>query len=328
MFSVIRKTLEEQGFSSNAIDIIIDSWRSSTRRQYSGYIQKWLGFSHEREINSFRPSTQEIIEFLTYLFNSGLKYSVIGTARSALSMFICICSKKSVNLGEDPFIKRFMKGIYNKRPKPPRYSSIWNPDVVLTHMKSWGKELSLQKLTHKTVMLLALLTAQRGQFSHMLKVQDVSFPTDFVEFRITDLMKQSRPGFHLNHIRLREYSEDRDLCVVHSLKNYLNSTKKLRSDDKLFISLQAPHKGVARGTISRWIKTVLQEAGIDTGKLTAHSTRAAATSAAFVKGLPVGTILKTVGWSQNSTFRRFYNKPVEDAANLQQCLLEGSKDRS
>ena len=81
----------------------------------------------------------------------------------------------------------------------------------------------------------------------MLKVQDVSFPSDFVEFRITDLMKQFRPGFHLNHIRLREYSEDRDLCVVHSLKNYLNSTQKLRSDDKLFISLQAPHKGVARG---------------------------------------------------------------------------------
>ena len=115
---------------------------------------------------------------------------------------------------------------------------------------------------------------------------------------------------------------------MHSLKNYLNSTQKLRSDDKLFISLQEPHKGVARGTISRWIKTVLQEAGIDTGKFTAHSTRAAATSAAFDKGLPVGTILKTVGWSQNSTFRRFYNKPVEDAANLQQCLLEGSKDRS
>ena len=44
-------------------------------------------------------------------------------------------------------------------------------------MKSWGKELSLQKLTHKTVMLLALLTAQRGQFIHMLKVQDVSFPS-------------------------------------------------------------------------------------------------------------------------------------------------------
>ena len=230
-----------------------------------------MGFSREREINSFRPSTQEIIEFLTYLFDSGLKYSAIGTARSALSMFICICSKKSVNLGEDPFIKRFMKGIYNKRPNLPRYSSIWNPDVALTHMKSWGKELSLQKLTHKTVMLLALSTAQRGQFIHMLKVQDVSFPSDFVEFRITDLMKQSRPGFHLNHIRLREYSEDRDLCVVHSLKNYLNSTQKLRSDDKLFISLQAPHKGVARGTISRWIKTVLQEAGIDTGKFTAHS---------------------------------------------------------
>ncbi|MEW8542137.1 MAG: tyrosine-type recombinase/integrase [Candidatus Thiodiazotropha sp.] len=218
-------------------------------------------------------------------------------------------------------IKRFMKGIFNKRPSLPKYTSIWNPDIVLRHLKSLGKDLHLQQLTYKTVMLLSLLTAQRCQFIHMLKISDLHFSEDHVEINTSELMKQSRPGFHLGPITLQQYSQDRDLCIVQCLKEYLDQTKDLRTDDKLFISMQAPHKGVTCGTIARWIKLVLKDAGININTFSAHSTRAAAASRANSKGLQLGTILKAIGWSQNSTFRKFYNKPVETSSEIQKCLL-------
>ena len=65
------------------------------------------------------------------------------------------------------------------------------------------------------------------------------------------LMKQSRPGFHHGPIRHHQYPKDADLCIVHNFINYIKKMEEVRTDDKCFISLQAPHKGVARGTVSR-----------------------------------------------------------------------------
>ena len=50
-----------------------------------------------------------------------------------------------------------------------------------------------------------------------------------------------------------------------SKPEYLKRTQGSRGDeDKLFISFQKPHKAVSRDTISRWVKQVLEAAGIDT----------------------------------------------------------------
>ncbi|KAK3101648.1 hypothetical protein FSP39_005188 [Pinctada imbricata] len=69
----------------------------------------------------------------------------------------------------------------------------------------------------------------------------------------------------------------------------------LRTSDELFISTMKPHKGVSRDTISRWIKTILCLSGINIAVFTAHSTRAASTSAANKAGVPLKDILKYAG---------------------------------
>ena len=63
----------------------------------------------------------------------------------------------------------------------------------------------------------------------------------------------------------------------------------------------------SKSTIARWIKTFLGSAGIDIKKFSAHSTRAASSSAAKQNGVPVGEILKRAGWSSEKTFLKFYN---------------------
>jgi hypothetical protein len=46
----------------------------------------------------------------------------------------------------------------------------------------------------------------------------------------------------------------------------------------------------------------------------AHSFRAAATSAALLKGASLSDILQLADWSTARTFKRFYNKPIDTSS--------------
>ena len=59
-----------------------------------------------------------------------------------------------------------------------------------------------------------------------------------------------------------------------------------RGCSQLFRSLHKPFKPVSRDTISRWIKSVLELAGIDNAIFKAHSTRVAAVSCCIVVPRP------------------------------------------
>ena len=47
-----------------------------------------------------------------------------------------------------------------------------------------------------------------------------------------------------------------------------------------------------------------------------HSTRAAASSSAKLAGMSTEDILKMAGWSRDSTFERFYHRPVKEVENV------------
>ena len=59
------------------------------------------------------------------------------------------------------------------------------------------------------------------------------------------------------------------------------------------------------------------KAGINVEKFKPHSTRSTSTSSARDKGVP----LKAAGWRQENTYRRFYDKPVQQTSELQTGLL-------
>ena len=94
---------------------------------------------------------------------------------------------------------------------------------------------------------------------------------------------------------------------------------------KLFLSYVAPHKEVGTQTISRWIKYVLKAAGIDVKTFGAHSTRSAACSAAFQSGVPLDCILSTAGWTNCSTFAKYYNKPIR-TSDFTKAVLDKARN--
>lgn len=289
------------------------------------YIQKWCLFCHERTLDQCEISPINVVNFLAQLFNEGASYRTINLARSAVSAFLSPSAAESV--GNHPLVVRLLRGVFQSRPALPKYQSTWNVDIVITFLTDWPNinNSSLTELTLRTVMLLALLSGQRGQTIHLLKETDISFPfTDYCEINFTSLLKHTTPKAHLKPLTFKAFDNEK-LCIVSHLKEYLARTSPLRSDSGLFIGCVKPHKHVARETISRWIKSVLKGAGIDIRQFSAHSTRSASTSAAALRDVPLDTIMLAAGWSHTSTFARFYQKQIVQDSSLASAVFQKAK---
>ena len=101
------------------------------------------------------------------------------------------------------------------------------------------------------------------------------------------------------------------VCVHTALTAYLGRTLNIRGKEtKLLITLKAPHKGISRDTLRRWVKDALSNAGIDLGIFAPHSTRSASTSMAVNNKVPLPTLIRAAGWYSESTFSKYYNKPI------------------
>ena len=92
-------------------------------------------------------------------------------------------------------------------------------------------------------------------------------------------------------------------------------------ETKLFLTYQKPHHAVSASTISRWVKSLLKRAGVDSSKFGAHSTRAASSSAAKQAGVPIMDILSTGEWSSERTFARHYSVPIQKKNNFAEAIF-------
>ena len=270
------------------------------------------------------PDIEVVIDFLSQLFEKGLGYSCINSARSALSTFININNNP---VGQHPLVVRLMKGIFNKRPSLPKNNITWDPEIVLNYLKtlSPAAKLNLINLSIKTVALILILTGQRGQSLHLLDIRNVTVSSGYIKFKFGDILKTSRPGYQQGEITVKAYAPDRRLCLVTVVKEYLEKTKQLRKDTTaMFISTTKPHKKVSRDTISRWFKVAMTKAGLDMSLFTAHSVRSASTSAAGRANVPLQTILKTAGWSRQTTFSKYYEKPLQKTTDFGDAVIQGA----
>ena len=318
LLSSLRERYSHSGISTESSDLITSSWRKGTVKGYDNYIEKWERYAHLHNVDPISPPLGSAVNFLGELFTQNYSYSAICTARSAVSNYVVI--NNCPCFGDHPLVKRLIKGVYEQRPALPKYSDTWEVDQVLNHFKNQADDLDLKELSFKLVLLLAILTGQRCQTLHLLNIEDMKLSDNKCIFYVNSLLKQSKPGKHIAPIELIAFPDNKKLCVVDTIKAYLHKTENLRNGEKqLFISFAKPYKAISKDSLSRWIKHSLQEAGIDTGKYKAHSTRAASTSAAAQRGVPTDTILKAAGWSRMSTFSKFYKKGTE---NLGQGLLD------
>ena len=157
----LREKFRQTGVSGQALDILMAAWKDGTQAQYQGYLKQWRSFCMGRDIDMFTPQVSEVLDFLTTLFDKGLGYSALNTARSSLSSVINIEGRP---VGEHQIVVKFMKGVFNLRPSKPRTNYTWDPQIVLDYLKTLSpvKDIDYKLLTYKAVTLLWILSGQRG----------------------------------------------------------------------------------------------------------------------------------------------------------------------
>ena len=79
-------------------------------------------------------------------------------------------------------------------------------------------------------------------------------------------------------------------------------------DCAFFVSLTPPHKSVSSQTLSRWVRDMLGEVGVDVATFQPHSCRAAAAAhLRKVKNLDYIELCRRADWSLTSgTYKKFY----------------------
>ena len=124
-----RARLQEKEILKAASDLISKSRRPNSNANYESSWRKWASWCSRRETDSFSSNINEILDYLTDLYQQGLQYRTINNHRSAISAFHEHVLGKPV--GEHPRVCALLTGIFNSRPPQPKYCFIWNVQTVI-----------------------------------------------------------------------------------------------------------------------------------------------------------------------------------------------------
>ena len=263
-----------------------------------------------------------VLAFLTFLFEKGIGFLQINKARSALSVLY-----PDVEIGKHSLICRFIHGVRNLRIPTPKYPALWNAEDLLNYLAGWkvNSSSSLKDISLKLVTVLICVSVQRVHTLSLIDYRCIKFETNATYIYIFEDLKvqRQRPCFI---ITLPPTQEDDRLQSTSLLLLYLEKTQQFRisstesnNNTKLFLSWRPPHQSVKTDTLARWIRCVLQSAGINVTVFGAHSVRGATSSFALRNNAPLESILRAGDWSRLSTFNKHYCRrnsfiPSQDVA--------------
>ena len=259
--------------------------------------------------HNLRATTETFINFMANEFERNLGYTYLRGYTSAMKPYLGDVDMHTV--------KKLLKGIHNIRPPKPRYSAIWDVNVVLSYIGAMTTVTDMD-ISCKLATLLMLLCGNRVNMLSHMKLTNMTLTDNECTFVFDDALKHTRPSFNSEAITFRAYPEDVSLCPVRTVLLYLERRAERCGEHELFITATKPYRAAQPDTLARWIKVLLGCAGIDTGKYSAHSCRAASTSAAVFAGVSIATILKSASWSNTGTFKTFYFRDIEKVYDLEE----------
>ncbi|KAM8939450.1 LOW QUALITY PROTEIN: uncharacterized protein RCH25_053096 [Pelodytes ibericus] len=289
------------GVPCSTLALLEGAWAPGTRQSYRRAWDMWASWCMEHHADPVSAPVSHILRFLTLLYENGRAYRTINVYRSAISAGHS--GFGGFSAGKQLLVCRLLKGIRLARPPVPRYSSLWDVNVILLLFEHWpdNSDLTFQQLSSKLVMLFCLIS--RVSDVRALDVSSRSFTPEGVLFNISRRTKTL-----ITSVFYPSFPHHPKLCPVLCLKEYELRTSVLRDPERpeLFLALRKPHRPVATTSLARWVKWVLHSAGVDTSIFGPHSTRGAMASKAFALGCRLEDLLKAADWSRESTFREFY----------------------
>lgn len=315
--------LEKAGLDKITLDRILRyTWRPGTVKLYTTYLKKWGLYCVLKGVPPMKPSIPQVVRFLRMLEDEGLGYGAVNTARCALSVILPRVNGQSV--GKHHYIHWFMKAVHARNPPKAKYSRFWDVGLVFDCLRSWphNTQLSLKELSLKLTILMLLTSGHRGQTIVALSLRNIHIEKDEVVFELDKLLKSNRMGDRLSTVTFISFSQEKKLCVVRTLKEYISRTTPLRVSEQLLVSFIKPHGSISRDTLARWTVCMLRLAGVDTTKYSSHSTRGAMVSKARLLGVSVQNILLHAGWKTHKAFAKHYDRRVVKRDKIARKLLQ------
>lgn len=141
------------------------SLSEGTIKQYARPIRLWWLYCARKGHNWFQPDIGVVLDFLATEMKNMSTYGSLNSMRSALSLIT------NVELGSDPRVKRFCKGVSILKPSKPKYALTWDPDPIVAYLKTLTphSSLDIKILTRKLATLMTLATASRVQNLALIK---------------------------------------------------------------------------------------------------------------------------------------------------------------
>lgn len=190
----------------------------------------------------------------------------------------------------------------------------------VNNLVAWNGRALLYQSTDHTIETDASLQGWEGIAKASPRGDGGYFHPKRVEFQLPELTKNVKPGENLRWCFHASFPDNKLLCVCDCLENtkivqFLGEQIKDSSKpNKLLLSFINPHNPVSSSTVARWLKELLQMAGIDTSTFKSHSIRGAVTTEVARQGFPVSDILQFADWSQQNTLIKIYYRPKFNAA--------------
>ncbi|XP_061443118.1 uncharacterized protein LOC133365362 [Rhineura floridana] len=323
-----RKRLLKRGISPQVVETMMASRRPSTLRIYESTWKAFSSWSQKQGVLPRKAGVKEILSFLQDGVSLGLRPNTLRRQVSALSATLSRSPDKPV--GSHPFVKSFLRGATITAPPTVHRYPTWDLHKVLSALQKPPfkplSQVSLRLLSFKVLFLVAITSARRVSELNALSVHKnfCVFHKDRVVLRTVPSFRPKvlsafhcqqelvLPSFCPNPVHPLEKAWH-SLDVTRALKVYISKTKSFRKTDNLFVSFHPKSMGnkVTTSTLARWIKACISLAYASLrlsrpAGLVAHSTRVAATSAAFSHNASLGEICRAAAWATPNTFIKRY----------------------
>jgi site-specific recombinase XerD len=137
-FLLIQEMFAFRGVSM--IDAYLHGISESTLKSYKSGWKIFVYFLVEENYNNSdwedKSVCQEIYsEFLNWVFVGKVLPTSLNITCSAISKFFTVFIP-NFDFAQSNYVKSIKKGLMKDKPKNPRYSNIWNPDILLNYYQN------------------------------------------------------------------------------------------------------------------------------------------------------------------------------------------------
>ena len=338
----MRLGLLSNGWSEDAVSMLLRAHRASSTRQYQGVWDKFLSFLDLRGLSEADVSVGVVCDFLSFhAVTYRRSYRTLSGYRSALRHPLLFALRLEVNTTASDL---FLRGVFNFVP-PVRARSMpsWSLNSLLSFLLGPPFEplesASFFRLVQKTLCLLLLASGRRiGDICHLSrsarplssgKGLSLSWVTGYVPKVRTPLFAASPPSVRR---MTSPVHKDRLLCPVRAYDILLRRSLDLVED----VPLSRRHHRlwihprtlgpVSKGSLTRWFVDLVVASRRHAGLLEPvsvgpHQMRKLAASYSSLLGQDEDLVVRVMGFSSKFIFRKNYVARVPPLTVP--CMLPG-----